>query len=195
MNTITLYLDGHTRTRRAKSLLVGAIVVIGAIALADRPQREPIVVEKIVTKTVTQTVTQTVVQIERVPATCEQFGPPAPPDPPAPPTPSPIRRARVPRPPTVSPARLSFLSPGWEPVAIMNPYNVPIRIRHIAIRGNTGGGFEILGAAQCIGRLRPGERCRFSVFGNPAGNNAAIQIEIHHDASSKPLVIQAVTGG
>jgi hypothetical protein len=183
MNTITLYLDGHTRTRRAKSLLVGAIVVIGTLAFA---RREPVVVEKV------KVLTKTVVQIERVPASCEQYGPPAPPPPP---TPIRARRARPRHTPAVSPMRLSFLAAGWEPVAIMNPYDVPIRVRNIAIRGNATRHFEIIGAQQCIGTLRAGERCRFSVFGQPAGNNAAIQIEIRHDASSKPLVIHAVTGG
>jgi hypothetical protein len=186
MNTITLYLDGHTRTRRAKSLLVGGIVVIGTLAFA---RREPIVVEKV------KVVTKTVIQIERVPASCEQYGPPAPPPPTPPPTPVRVRRARPRHAPTVSPMRLSFLAPGWEPVAIMNPYNVPIRVRNIAIRGDAARDFEIIGAQQCIGTLRAGERCRFSVFGQPAGKHAAIQIEIHHDASSKPLVIQAETGG
>src|SRR5688572_218935 len=85
MNTITLYLDGHTRTRRAKSLLVGGIVAIAAVALADRPQREPEPFQEKV-----RIITTTVVQIERVPASCEQFGPPAPPPPP-PPTPTPTR--------------------------------------------------------------------------------------------------------
>ena len=78
----------------------------------------------------------------------------------------------------------------------MNPYGVPIRIRDIAIRGDAQRDFEIIGSAQCIGTLRPGERCRFSVFGRPkAGSNAAIRIEIHHDAAAKPIVILAATGG
>ncbi len=184
MNTITLYLDGHTRTRRAKSLLVGGIVVIGTLAFA---RREPVVVENV------KVVTKTVVRIERVPASCEQYGPPAPPPPP---TPIRVRRARPRHAPTVSPLRLSFLAPGWEPVAIMNPYDVPIRVRNIAIRGDAARDFEIIGAQQCIGTLRAGERCRFSVFGQPAaGSNATIRIEIHHDSSSQPVVINAITGG
>ena len=201
METITLYLDGRTRKRkRGRALLAGGIAAITVFALADRPQREGVVespradtVEKV------RVVTTTVVQIERVPSNCEQFGPPAPEK----------RRGtrgtrprRPHRPPTVSPSRLAFLAPGWEPVAIINPYNAPIRIRHIAIRGEARRDFEIIGAAQCIGTLRPGERCRFSVFGRPAqrrselaGSDAAMRIEIHHDADSKPLVILAATGG
>lgn len=189
MNTITLYLDGRTRKRkRGRALLAGAIAATAVLALADRPQPDGAVEPP-------RVVTTTVVQIERVPATCEPFGPPPPPDPPKPQRP----RVRPRRPPTVSPSRLSFLSPGWEPVAIINPYNVPIRIRHIAIRGEARRDFEIIGSAQCIGTLRPGERCRFSVFGRPrsgkAGSDAAMRIEIHHDADSKPLVILAATGG
>jgi hypothetical protein len=207
METITLYLDARTRKRkRGRALLAGAIAAITVYALANRPQREGSVeppradtVEKV------RVITTTVVQIERVPASCEQFGPPAP-----------ERNAeelrtrgtrgarsrRLRRPPTVSPSRLSFLSPGWEPVAIINPYDVPIRIRHIAVRGEARRDFEIIGSAQCIGTLRPGERCRFSVFGRPArrrsdqaGSDAAMRIEIHHDAGSQPLVILATTGG
>jgi hypothetical protein len=185
MNTITLYFDGRARARRTKSLLIGGIVAITALALADRPRIEPD--EKV--RIVTRTVTTTIVQIERVPASCETVGPPAP-------VPKPRPRVRVRRAPAVSPSHLSFLSAAWEPVAIMNPYGVPMRIRNIAIRGDGARAFEIIGTAQCIGTLRPGERCRFSVFGRPtAGSNAAIRIEIHHDADSKPLVILAATGG
>lgn len=189
MNTITLYLDGRRRARRTKSLLVGGIVAITALALADRPSIDAHDQVRVVTTTFVQTVTH----IERVPAICETVGPPKPPE---------ERRgtrgtrATRPRPPTVSPLRLSFLSAGWEPVAIMNPYGVPIRIRDIAIRGDAARDFEIIGTAQCIGTLRPGERCRFSVFGRPAaGSDAAIRIQIHHDADSKPIDILAVTGG
>lgn len=205
METISLYLDGRTRKRkRGRALLAGAIAATAVLALADRPQPgSPPPVQETAVEQV-RIVTTTVVQIERVPASCEPFGPPVPPDPP--PLPDPPRpqrpRVRPRRPPTVSPLRLSFLSPGWEPVAIINPYNVPIRIRHIAIRGEARRDFEIIGTEQCIGTLRPGERCRFSVFGRPArrssekaGSDAAMRIEIHHDADSKPLVILAATGG
>ncbi|MFP5245604.1 MAG: hypothetical protein ACLGH0_02835 [Thermoanaerobaculia bacterium] len=200
MATWTVYLPpkNDERRKRVHRKGIAAMVMLGFIGFALIGKKQDAAPAKVVEVVRTETVTHTVYVEKKGPTRSPEplvvekpvlvYVEPLPlPEPTA--TLASLMPKPQPKPPLVSPLRIEFEAPGWEPVTILNADTEPVRIDAIdvvSIGPGEAHGYDMPGRESCVKTLAPGEHCRFLVVVNKTAVQLreAIRIDVRHSAAA-----------